>query len=334
MATAKIRYDGKARRNDLDLVGGLLIIHMIFYHICQRANLDYYIDGILVIMMPWFFFKSGMFFRKSMPYKEQIKSNAKHLLIPFAVFSAIGLVFSWLRLYLSGDHYWLHYISFPKHLLLQGAIYANPPLWFLTSLFLIRIAYNYVAGKANDYIIMAICLAIAFLCHYFNIMQPRYLANCATGMFFFIAGHKLHDIQYNWPICITAVIVYTAIYILHPSLVDMFSNILKTGSYLLWFPFAIAGIVIVNAIAKLIPPSAYMSILIRAICSIGRNSMYYYVLHWIILVIVSIVTDIAARGLAPKAYIAVQCAACLVILPVITHVINKHKILNKLFGVS
>ena len=56
------------RDNGLDNISGLLIIYMIFGHFCGFCGLggvfDYVFLRMLEILMFWFFFKSGMFYRE------------------------------------------------------------------------------------------------------------------------------------------------------------------------------------------------------------------------------------------------------------------------------
>ena len=67
------------RNKDLDFVGGILICHMILGHICQWADMDYKGDCVLYFFMPWFFYKSGMFFKKNSDWREQLRKDAHHL---------------------------------------------------------------------------------------------------------------------------------------------------------------------------------------------------------------------------------------------------------------
>ena len=56
----------------LDIITGILIIHMIFGHImrfahCIDTDLYHYTSILLSFFMPWFFFKSGMFYKERKP---------------------------------------------------------------------------------------------------------------------------------------------------------------------------------------------------------------------------------------------------------------------------
>ena len=84
------------RQAYLDNISAILIAYMIFIvHLTYFCPVHGFVIDILKLLlyffMAWFFFKSGMFF-KDKPIKAVIKSSAKRLLAPWAVFNAIGIV--------------------------------------------------------------------------------------------------------------------------------------------------------------------------------------------------------------------------------------------------
>lgn len=134
----------KTRDLTLDIVAGVLIIRMMLTH--AGAGAEYmpeftrWISRVLYFFMPWFFFKAGMFFRTK-PRREFYRSNARRLLVPFAVFSLIGYLL-WLPGVISNDSLSLTYKIFAPtmQLVKEGSLTANMPLWFLLSLFLVKAA--------------------------------------------------------------------------------------------------------------------------------------------------------------------------------------------------
>lgn len=57
------------RNLGLDLIAGIFIIHMIWLHILQLTKVDmqsplYQSTQYLFFFMPWFFYKSGMFYKR------------------------------------------------------------------------------------------------------------------------------------------------------------------------------------------------------------------------------------------------------------------------------
>ncbi len=270
MAGQTIAPVGRKRRSDLDLACGILIIHMIVGHIAQWADVDYRGDCLLFFFMPWFFYKSGMFFKKNNDWRVQFKKDVRHLLIPFVSFSIIGQLFLWVDLAVSGDMNWLHYVSFPKWLVLCGSIPANLPLWFLSSLFLVKTVYNAIAGRVNDYILVAIAVGVAFMCYMLGIDTPRYLANCSLGLAFYVLGSKLKDLQ-NGKYAIAFSVVVYLISILLPSNIGMFDNSLLNGYYLAAVVVSLAGIIVINFAARMVYNNdcIYNSLIIRFITKMG-----------------------------------------------------------------
>ena len=61
------------RNGAIDSIAGVLILHMMLIHIQQFVNSDtrfyYYQNLVLSFFMPWFFFKSGMLFKKRMSFQ-------------------------------------------------------------------------------------------------------------------------------------------------------------------------------------------------------------------------------------------------------------------------
>ena len=149
---------------------------------------------------------------------------------------------------------WLHYVSFPKWLLLNGSIPANSPLWFLLSLFIVKIIYNAVSNRISNIYIIVIALGVAFIDNYSGIDAPYYLANSALGLVFFILGSRMKILQYNKYVVLIAAFSYT-ISIVFPSSIGMLTNVLVRGHcYLLATVYALAGIIVINKVAQITPP--------------------------------------------------------------------------------
>lgn len=153
-----------------------------------------------------------------------------------------------------GDTNWLHYISFTKWLILYGSIPANLPLWFLLSLFIVKTTYNAAIGRIPDIYLIIIALAVAFLHNHLGLDAPRYLANGALGLVFFILGFRMKSLQYKSKIIVGIAVAVYAVSIAWPANIDMFGNTLLNGWYLLAVVYTLAGIIVINKIAKITPP--------------------------------------------------------------------------------
>lgn len=97
----------------------------------------------LMFFMAWFFFKAGMFHRDTVLQKVFNKAVGR-LLVPYIVFSIIAIVIIGL------NHFALEKVSgfvgvikdVPIYLKREGAVICNAPLWFLLSLFFVRLFFS------------------------------------------------------------------------------------------------------------------------------------------------------------------------------------------------
>ena len=88
----------KKRSVYLDTICGILILQVVFItHIASscyfmRFEVVRFVYLLLIFAMAWFFFKAGMFY-KDKPLKDVVKKSARRLLVPWAVFCAVGAAF-------------------------------------------------------------------------------------------------------------------------------------------------------------------------------------------------------------------------------------------------
>ena len=81
------------RHLDVDTLSGVLILQMIFVVHCAKLSgiKGIVIDSEMLMMqffMPWFFYKSGMFYH-AVSIGETIKKGICHFIKPFIIFSLI-----------------------------------------------------------------------------------------------------------------------------------------------------------------------------------------------------------------------------------------------------
>ena len=309
-----------------DIACGFLIIHMIFGHITQHAGLwngqsSLYLFwcSLIFFMMPWFFFKAGMYFRLKDALVE-IKASAQRLLVPFAIFSLCGACLEYAAKMSNEGFTTVGFIRENLHnLLMGGALESNPPLWFLFSLFFVRIVFNILFRKLPDYVIAIIGLVAACAFMYAPLNLPIYLGNISAGLFFFAVGHYSKDLQFKRPVLITAIVTFIAIYAVSTPQVDMRLHQVSSGLYLLWFPASLAGIVILNRIAKIrLLEKTRLQV-------IGKDSMTYYVLHWLVIVCASIVIKRVIPDASCEMKIALFTISCAVFLPLAVFVHKRLK---------
>ena len=228
--------------------------------------------------MPWFYYRSGMFYREQ-GIKESIKGNATKLLVPYVRYT----IFAWLvassLMLISGDYDWKHYALTPfKEILYVGAIQGNLVLWFLPTLFAAKIIFNYCLNhRISPYIIMVVSLFWGLIMYYTGNPIPPYITTTFTGLFFYSAGYLLKTKQELKYIPYVSIVVMVSFWVLGVSAVNMKDNDLLMGFYPLWFLFSVAGCTAINYLMKISP---YSFPILRWV---GVNSLVIYCTHWVFL---------------------------------------------------
>ena len=311
------------RIRHIDIAAGVMILWMIIYHaICYAWSFDlrdyWWMDDLsllpaglhaiinnegrietlnpcvlfpyLSFFMPWFFYKSGQFFKKKSINELWIKDSSK-LLCTFVVWSAIGyifyLVFNFLQHTLT---FRSATFSIVRGLFLTGKIPINEPLWFLLTLFGVRAIANITLPNKEDKWswlkalgLAAIGYMIAYLAYRVNYrLLPYWIANGASGYAFFVLGYGLREYESKWWIIMPSLCIYLLCCVVGFPMVDMMFNKLIAGNYLLWMPVALCGIVTFNTVCRFI--SKYISI--KPLELVGQYAMPIYVMH--ILVVLTI----------------------------------------------
>lgn len=286
----------------LDTICGILILHMIYI-----AHLPSFIDYpgyttwltykipslILGFFMSWFFFKGGMFY-KDKPLGDVIKSSNKRLLLPFAVFTVIGIILGIIfgfynRTYTKASILGLLVEPFLE-LFLEESPHFSSANWFLLSLYVVRVSYaalQKVRIKSIYVFVISILLsyAVYYICYIIkpvvtagaiSISFPSYIGNICYGLAFYSLGNLLRDIQFHKTFFCLSVFVYF-IHFFYNSSIDVHSDYVTgmSPAYFLAVIYSLAGIIVFNnvfkrVIARKVPLLTY----------IGKNSMIYYVTHW------------------------------------------------------
>ena len=277
------------RDTSIDAVGGVLIIYMILTHVPPRLGGPYfvcydYLSSVLFFFMGWFYYKSG-FFSHSIPLKYALRKYSDKLIRPYIFYSLLGIVFN-VALFCFNNCGIVAYIKEQclSYLYMTGAVDGNLPLWFLPSLFLVLILYNYkeennISDKWLAIVAMIwfyiVVLIKWFVKHNGGIFPvPYFFINVPLGLFFFIIGNRAK--KRNFTILLYGIIYAVSLYFL-PVQFDF-----RTGDapelYMIfaYIPCAISGIVLFNYLFKHIPNVALVPLIF-----VGRNAMTIYVSHWL-----------------------------------------------------
>lgn len=268
----------KKRDTSLDAIAGLLILHMITLHCVQNTigQLGQYeiISSILMFFMPWFFFKNGMFINDKSTFNW--KKDASRLLKPFVVYSAIGLAVGAFYYCIAKDEvFWKYVLKFFYNLFKNGSIQGNLPLWFLLSLFLARMVFANAKIYTNKWVLTFAGLFVGLGLSLINVHTIGWIVNLPICMSFLVFGSIFRELQYDKRILTLAFLVFVIIETFSLSKVDIHGNELIQGHYILWWITSLCGIIVINNVFKFIN--------LRFLVIIGRNSMEYYVSHWIVM---------------------------------------------------
>ncbi len=321
----KIFSMSKGRENHIDSTAGFLICYMILTHIFQFANMDdtpvyLWLRRFLFFFMPWFFFKAGMFYKPA-PVSQVIKKSTGRLLLPFIIFSFIGHIIwctdiATARKFSIREFFFTPISDVVTH---TGAPQGNTPLWFLFSLFFVRILFCILQKKTPVWLISILAFGTAYILSFIHTDRFVYVMNISSGLAFCSAGYGFRHISQNRAdqLIAPAIAIYTLIVILLPSYVDMRSNHLITGNYWIYCLSSVCGIFAINKLAQVKFLSKTSNKLKLSV--IGRGSMIWFCLHWPLLLVVKIIA-LNIIGTNDTAYFIAMLATCTIFLPIFTRI--------------
>ena len=317
------------REKYIDVVAGFMIALMIYQHCLYFSHfhepVSYYLVGFI---MPFFFYKSGMFFTP----KQQstlMKKDANKLLRSFVVYSFVGWVV-WCACGLIGESLSIKdCIVRPIRLFFRhGDISGNEALWFLLSLFIVRQCANIMLKKTHPFVLSVICFLLAFTLYALGWYRYSWwFGNIFSGMCFFGLGYWLKG--KNNTIVIMLSIVFLSFVVFANSVgwiqsfprLSMHRNRMLCGSYLLFYPVALAGIIVINGIFRYL----CKFIKFRILEYIGVNAMNFYVTHWILFVFVVFAAKQIFNIDSPVILYAILLGASILLLPIINEILNTFK---------
>ena len=273
-----------------DLAGGILILWVMAFHAMNNCKVFGNVDvrvalPFLTFSMPWFFYKSGLFF-KTLPCREGVAKDLKKLLIPFLKWSLIGYVVYLAILVIDRDFTWHScVVEAMNTFFIYGYIPVNVPSWFILSLLLVRIISRFlIRWSIPPIATIVLCIAIGFSLHLLNNPLPFYIPNIAMGIAFFMIGYRFGRYESNKKLFAACLVGYLAFLLLGCSIVGHHRNILLVGDYLLWPLFAYCGIVSFNNLCRYIDAFLSCSVFFkhRPIVFIGEHTLTLLVTHALI----------------------------------------------------
>ena len=268
----------------LDNLSGVLIAFCVFlYHLPSFiATLDtslfLYLRNIFGFFIAWFFFKSGMLYKKR-GVKEEFQKCWSRLLVPYLVINVLCIsVRILISLFITKEATVLEILK--VDLYRESDVFCNP-LWFCLSLALVRILYQVFSKERIKPVIVALSFIIAFLlflyCYRLGVDRriiniPPWVGNIFLGLFFYGLGDLMKEFQYkNYCFVISAVLFVFFLFV--PSYLDFYKNI--SEKYLLAIVYNLSGIILFNNIFK-----RWLNVKIPLLTHVGANSMIYYITHY------------------------------------------------------
>lgn len=136
----------KKRLSYIDAVAGLMIGWMILGHCSYFSHYSLSFFKYLGFYMPWFFYKSGMFFS---PKKqgELLRKDVFKFIRYYAVYCFLGWCIWAICSIINGSSILTCIVSPVNSFIRYGSITGNGALWFLLSLFFVRQASNVALRK-------------------------------------------------------------------------------------------------------------------------------------------------------------------------------------------
>lgn len=262
-----------------------MLLFMMHHHICggcglEEAAMHMIPYKLLYFYMAYFFFKAGIFYHPEKSLKEVCISSAKRLLVPFAIFTAIGYVWFGAQKMGFSLSEWEYYWWPVRQVFAIGRVEGNGPLWFLLSLFLVRVIFQTTKGKLWMQIsLVMLCFIIAIIGNHYSI-RPRTISNLALGIFFYGLGYLLRDLQYDKRVGIACVCLFVGTYIWMSifgwHLIDFSFNTTVVGIHPIWMINCVSACVAVNYLGQ------YICIFIPRLYALpwlGKNSMAFLCVH-------------------------------------------------------
>lgn len=286
--------------------------------------------------MPWFFYKSGFFSKPS--GGGRTRHYLKKYIRPFIIYGLIGWLVQGLILCLGEGESVLVWLRLSlKGLLLHGSVYGNGALWFLMTLFFVRLFSDFILHKVHPIVVALVCLSVATAHFYFaDSHTPWYLGNFFSGLCFFSLGNYFRKYEQNkWVIVVSAVVYFSFVMLYLTGKMDyapfyFHKNTISKGNYLLFYPFALSGIVVINNLFR----KSYDYWKFPVLSYIGRNAMNFYVTHWIVLVVAQFAFSYQLKFQSPKYLCLLYVLSCIVVLPIISCLINLILVHDKNFKKS
>lgn len=229
--------------------------------------------------MPWFFFKSGVVF-KARPVREAIRSDLLRLIVPMVIWTVIGYLIEVPKLLIYDSAPLLKIILWPAYsFVMHGDTRGNDPLWFLFSLFVVKVVMLFISQRTNAVIFALVIFmsVLSYFFHAFDLMLPFGLSTVPLGLFFTTVGYVYGKINLRIQnyLAVIMFVVALSVACLYPSYVDVHLNRLWYGNYFSYQLISILCILVLLSLLNLLNGARF-----HGLMWVGNRSMYFLVSHW------------------------------------------------------
>lgn len=264
------------RDKSLDSVCGFFIIIMMLWHTGFISERMYHVEHFFYFFVPWFFYKAGMFARYGQGLnKEALISSFNRLIVPCFIFALYGLFVQIITDQISGSNTLIGTVrTHLREVLIYGTAVSNKPVWFLISLFSVRLLFSF-STRYNVVILSAIlALSIAFLHQHYFYNRLCFFGNIPLGYLYYIAGYYLKEKQYNKFVLWGSIVLFSLEFIFLPTNVDARGNLIYYGNWIVGIICSVFGIIVINNLFRL------NFLQFKALSYVGKNSIHYLVVHY------------------------------------------------------
>lgn len=256
----------------LDIIAGILIIFMVIHHVFPSSFVDLLLSRLFFFYMPWFFFKAGMFFNPQKTILSTFENSVKRLLIPYILFLFVGQMVLAFQLYSKNELHINFLTSTIIEVLSTGSALGNGPLWFLMSLFFVRMVFSILGRQFSSILILTLLsIFLSWAIYASSFELPLYIGNVCLGSFFWGLGYLFKNIQYRTIFIIFCTFGYIVTISVFPILGSFVQN--TSDNYFWWIIASFMAIITYNGLFRM----ANINIKLLSFC--GKHSLEILVTH-------------------------------------------------------
>lgn len=320
----------KKRLQFVDMVKGIAVIHVVFYHLMAPSPAKSYFNHTIEIMLVAFFFFSGYFHRpgkKSLG--ENLKGRAKALLVPFFKYSLFFWVVGSVYLVASGSaplaetfyclrnfyggciwnrtiqnwFQWEYYHLGKRYLFLAD-------FWFLLTMMFASIVFLLIVdlvikSRLKTIIASAALFALTGVLRAFAIDLPYNLQLIPFWAAFMLLGafagnyHLFESKALNgakeWVLSILSLASGLAIALLQPENMDMFRGAFPQNEVVNMLLCIAASLLVIWGLGILCKKIEQAGVRVRELAWLGSHSLLIYLYHMFFFWIICTITGLPAQ---------------------------------------